>query len=126
MEEPTEAQDRAGVSRPPVDDYDHMTLRGVESRLGTLDEDGLAALVRYECAHQDRTQVIRLLTARLQSLRDAHGRPWPRPGRTGRGHGGGYGPAPEASHPGHSVPDATAACAPETGRLPPPRDHRAR
>ncbi|WP_069465099.1 hypothetical protein [Actinacidiphila rubida] len=127
MREDTDAQHPAGVGRPPIDDYDHMTLRGVESRLGTLGEDDLEDLVRYECAHQDRTQVIRLLTARLQRLRETRRSPGPRPGRSGAASGsGGYGPAPAASYPGRSLPDASAACAPETGRLPPPRDPRAR
>ena len=109
----------AKLSRPPVADYDHMTVRGVERRLVTLDQDEVEALVRYESAHENRTPVMRLLIARLHQLREA-GRSVP--GRP-EASTGGYGPAPATSQPGHSIPGLPAAGAPDPTPLPPPGHH---
>jgi len=98
----------AEPGRPPVADYDHMTVRGVESIVGTLELDDLEALLRYESAHQHRTPVIRLLTSRLHEVRA----PGPTVTRVG-----GYGPAPAGSRPGHSIPGSSRAGRPP---LPPP------
>ncbi|MBY8881043.1 hypothetical protein [Actinacidiphila acidipaludis] len=104
----------AELGRPPVADYDHMTMRGLERHLGTLDQAQVEALVRYESAHENRTPVMRLLTARLHRLREA--------GRSPDldAPAGGYGPAPATSRPGHSIPGLPAAGAPDPTPLPPP------
>lgn len=129
MNETPDTHEAAGQDRPPVADYDHMTVRGLERYTGGLDEDELKALVRYESTHQNRTQVVRLLLARLRHLRrSARGgrsdvQP-PRPGPSGGARSGGYGPAPVTSRPGRSIP--RAAGAPEPTTLPPPGGIRPR
>jgi hypothetical protein len=118
MLEPPDRLDAVDASRPPIDDYDHMTVRQVESHADRLGQAELEGLVRYETAHQDRAPVVRILTARLRRLREAAGAG----GRTVRGGlagpGGGYGPAPETSRPGRSVPGVSGTAVPNAS---PPR-----
>jgi hypothetical protein len=54
----------------PLPDYDHLPLGTLETRLHTLDEPGVAALLEHERAHGDRLPVVQLLEARLGRLRD--------------------------------------------------------
>ncbi|MEE4543938.1 hypothetical protein V2S66_18405 [Streptomyces sp. V4-01] len=76
----------------PIDGYDHATVRSVGDRARSLTSVELEDLVRYEAAHQGRTQVIRLLVEQLRRQREETAEARSRPG--------GYGPAPTASRPG--------------------------
>jgi hypothetical protein len=66
----------------PLPDYPHLTTRAIESRVADLDRAQVEALLRYECAHRERTPVIRLLTARLRRLRETAPRKSPPGGST--------------------------------------------
>jgi len=53
----------------PLPDYDHLPVGSLESRVGSLDADGVAALLAYERAHGDRLPVVTVLERRLEDLR---------------------------------------------------------
>lgn len=54
----------------PLPDYDDLPLGSVESRIRSLDEEGLSALVDYERAHANRAPVLTIMEARRQQLRE--------------------------------------------------------
>jgi hypothetical protein len=53
----------------PIPDYDHLPLGSLESRIRTLDEPGLEALLVHESKHGDRLPVMNVLRRRLEALR---------------------------------------------------------
>jgi hypothetical protein len=53
----------------PIPDYDHLPLGSLESRIRTLDEPGLEALLTHESQHGDRAPVMNVLRQRLEALR---------------------------------------------------------
>ena len=53
----------------PLPDYDHLPLGSLESRVRSLDADGVEALLAYEQAHGDRLPVVQVLQRRLEALR---------------------------------------------------------
>ena len=84
----------------PIPDYDHLPLGSLESRIRTLDQSGLEALLTHEAKHGDRAPVMNVLRRRLQALRD---------GAKPSGGDGGAGTMPEArSQAGHE-PKASPA-----------------
>jgi len=54
----------------PLEDYDHLPLGDLTSRVRTLDADGVAALIGYEREHGNRTPMLTLLEARLAALQE--------------------------------------------------------
>jgi hypothetical protein len=54
----------------PLPDYDHLPLGGLTSRIRTLDQAGVQAVLDYERAHGDRVPVVTVLESRLAELRD--------------------------------------------------------
>ena len=52
----------------PVDDYDHLQLGALLSRIRTLDAAGAQTLLGYERAHAHRLPVLRALESRVASL----------------------------------------------------------
>jgi hypothetical protein len=52
----------------PLEDYDHLTLPQLRSRLRRLDLAGLAQVRDYERAHGDRLPVLTLLENRIAAL----------------------------------------------------------
>ncbi len=52
----------------PLPDYDHLPLGSIESRIRTLDANGVVAVLAYERAHADRLPVVQLLEHRLDQL----------------------------------------------------------
>jgi len=54
----------------PLPDYDHLPVPGLASRIRTLDAAGLETLLAYERAHADRLQVVTIMEARLEDLRN--------------------------------------------------------
>jgi hypothetical protein len=59
----------------PLPDYDHLPIGSLESRIRTLDADGVAAVLAYEQAHGDRLPVVTLLEQRLEALRSGRAEP---------------------------------------------------
>lgn len=59
----------------PLPDYDHLPVGSLESRIRTLDADGVASLLAYERAHADRALVVTLLERRHAALRQGTARP---------------------------------------------------
>ena len=55
----------------PVDDYDHLQIGGLLSRIRTLDAAGAQTLLEYERAHAHRLPVLRALENRIASLKAA-------------------------------------------------------
>ena len=53
----------------PIPDYDHLPLGSLESRIRSLDESELEALLVHESKHGDRAPVMNVLTQRLKALR---------------------------------------------------------
>lgn len=53
----------------PLPDYDHLPQGALESRVRTLDADGVETLLAYERAHGDRLPVVNVLEQRLEQLR---------------------------------------------------------
>jgi hypothetical protein len=54
----------------PLEDYDHVPLGDLTSRVRSLDADGISALIVYEREHAKRTPVLTMLEARLTALRE--------------------------------------------------------
>lgn len=72
----------------PIPDYDHLPVGSLESRVRTLDQPGVEALLAYESRHGDRAPVMNVLRQRLQSLQS---------GAKPSGGAGGSGEMPESS-----------------------------
>src|SRR3954452_17951710 len=54
----------------PIDDYDHLPVGSLISRIRTLDSSGLQTLLDYEKGHANRIQVVSAMQSRLASLKD--------------------------------------------------------
>jgi hypothetical protein len=54
----------------PIDDYDHLPVGSLISRIRTLDSTGLQTLMDYEKGHANRIQVVSAMQTRLSSLKD--------------------------------------------------------
>jgi hypothetical protein len=54
----------------PLPDYDHLPIGSLESRIRTLDADGVEQLLAYEHAHGDRMRVVQVLRRRHEALRE--------------------------------------------------------
>ena len=52
----------------PLDDYDHLPVGSLVSRIRTLDSAGLQTLLDYERRHANRFQVVRAMESRLDGL----------------------------------------------------------
>lgn len=61
------AADRAHL---PIPDYDHLPVGSLQSRIRSLDQAGVEALLTYESRHGDREPVMTVLRARLEALHD--------------------------------------------------------
>jgi hypothetical protein len=59
----------------PLADYDSLTVGAIESRVRTLDESGVRALLDYERGHAARIQVVQILEQRLHSLSEGEAEP---------------------------------------------------
>ena len=90
-----EGKDMSDREKPPIPDYDHLPLGSLESRIRTLDQSGVEALLVHESRHGDRAPVMNVLRQRLRQL---HG------GAKPSGGSGAAGSMPEAA-PGHT-PDS--------------------
>ena len=55
-------------SELPLPDYDHLPIGSVQSRIRSLDSDGLAVLAAYERNHANRLPVMTLIEARLEMI----------------------------------------------------------
>jgi hypothetical protein len=53
----------------PLPDYDGLPIASIESRIRSLDADGVALVLEYEREHAHRVQVVQLLEHRLEALR---------------------------------------------------------
>ena len=60
---------------PPLPDYDELPFGTIESRVRTLDANGLRALLAYETAHADRVQVVQLVERRLEAVAGGEAEP---------------------------------------------------
>jgi hypothetical protein len=54
----------------PLEDYDHLPVGSLISRIRTLDSAGLQTLLDYEKGHANRIQVVSAMQNRLSGLRD--------------------------------------------------------
>jgi hypothetical protein len=54
----------------PLPDYDHLPVGSLESRIRSLDADGVSSLLAYERAHGDRLPVVTVLESRLRALQN--------------------------------------------------------
>jgi hypothetical protein len=54
----------------PLQDYDHLPLGTLPSRINGLDEAAVAQLVEYERSHGNRLPVMQVLEHRLDALRN--------------------------------------------------------
>jgi len=59
----------------PLPDYDGLPTGSIESRIRTLDADGVALVLEYERQHANRVQVVQLLDHRLEALRSGAAKP---------------------------------------------------
>jgi hypothetical protein len=59
----------------PLPDYDGLPAGAIESRVRTLDEAGVGALLDYEQAHANRVQVVQVLQRRLSALHQGAAEP---------------------------------------------------
>ena len=84
----------------PIPDYDHLPLGSLESRIRTLDEPGLEALLVHESKHGDRLPVMNVLRQRLEALRA---------GAKPSGGDGAAGEMPEAQRRADHEPKASPA-----------------
>jgi hypothetical protein len=73
----------------PIDDYDHLPVGSLISRIRTLDTNGLQTLLDYEKGHANRIQVVSAMQSRLGSLKD--------------------GAQPSGGDPGAATPEAAPA-----------------
>ncbi len=87
----------------PIDDYDHLPVGSLISRIRTLDTAGLQTLLDYEKGHANRIQVVSAMQTRLGSLKDG-----------AQPSGGDPNAAtPEAAPPAESGPRVTTSNAPK-------------
>ena len=54
----------------PIDDYDHLPVGSLISRIRTLDSTGLQTLLDYEKGHANRIQVVSAMQSRLSGLKN--------------------------------------------------------
>ena len=59
----------------PLPNYDDLLVGSIESRIRTLDADGVEQVLAYEREHADRVQVVQLLEHRLSTLRSGDAEP---------------------------------------------------
>lgn len=59
----------------PLEDYDHLTIGALRSRIRTLGREELGQVQAYEAAHANRLPVLTVLTNRLRDLDSAAGQP---------------------------------------------------
>ena len=59
----------------PLPDYDGLPTGSIQSRIRSLDADGVARVLEYEREHADRIQVVQVLEHRLESLRSGEAEP---------------------------------------------------
>lgn len=59
----------------PIPDYDNLPTGSLESRVRTLDADGVSRLLEHEREHADRVQVVQMLEHRLDRLRSGEASP---------------------------------------------------
>jgi hypothetical protein len=52
----------------PLPDYDHLPIGSLQSRIRSLDADGLVALLSYERAHGNRLPVVQVMESRLAAV----------------------------------------------------------
>jgi hypothetical protein len=87
----------------PIDDYDHLPVGSLISRIRTLDATGLQTLLDYEQGHANRIQVVSAMQTRLGSLKNG-----------AQPSGGDPNAAtPEAAPPADSGPKVTGTDAPK-------------
>lgn len=89
----------------PIPDYDHLPLGSLESRIRTLDQSGVEALLVHESRHGDRAPVMNLLRQRLRRLHD---------GAKPSGGSGGAGSMPETA----AAPTRESKVSPQTSGPP--------
>jgi hypothetical protein len=79
--EVAEAADGATLARDelPLEDYDHMTLTALRSRIRSLDAAQLVQLREYEQAHANRLPVVKAFDTRLAKLAKDSAVPPPAP-----------------------------------------------
>lgn len=87
----------------PIDDYDHLPVGSLVSRIRTLDATGLQTLLDYEKGHANRIQVVSAMQSRLSSVKD---------GAQPSG-GDPNAPTPEAAPPADTGSKVTATDAPK-------------
>jgi hypothetical protein len=87
-------------SELPLPDYDEMSLGDIRSRIRSLDEEALTAVMTHEASHAARVPVFEVLEARLRELQQGAD---PSPGDPANA------PAVEHSSGGSRVQEATAA-----------------
>jgi hypothetical protein len=85
----------------PLPDYDHLPIGSLESRVRTLDADGVAAVLAYERAHGNRLPAVNVLELRLEALRS---------GQTEPSGGDPLAETPEVQH----APPAGSSASPQT------------
>ena len=54
----------------PLPDYDHLTTGSLQSRIRSLDGEGVRQLLAYEQNHGNRLAVVQILESRLRMLDD--------------------------------------------------------
>ena len=54
----------------PLPDYDHLTTGSLQSRIRSLDGEGVRQLLTYEQNHGNRLAVVQILESRLRMLDD--------------------------------------------------------
>jgi len=54
----------------PLQDYDHLPVGSLISRIRSLDVGGLQTLLEYEQGHANRVQVVSAMQSRLSGLRE--------------------------------------------------------
>jgi hypothetical protein len=101
--------DTTSSGRPPMPDYDALSVGDIAHRARSLSAAELQRLLRYERAHAARTPVLEVLSARMAQLEAGHetspgGAP-PPPPEDGRS-GSPVGPD-TASEPVHPPPHGT-------------------
>ena len=52
----------------PLEDYDHLPVGSLTSRIRKLDADDLTTLLGYEKAHANRFQIVTVMQSRLSAL----------------------------------------------------------
>ena len=59
----------------PLPDYDGLPTGSIQSRIRSLDADGVARVLEYERGHADRVHVVQLLEHRMEALLSGDGEP---------------------------------------------------